>query len=189
MQPLADAPLPSLRLVDGREGGSRVEIRTRGGAGLVLAPLPAGPLRDPGALRWRWRVEEAPATADLRDPDRDDSPLRVFVAFGETAPTGIDDVERAIFYSWGSRRRAGARFPSHLSHRIGIRVLRSAEDLGGWHIERRDPFRDFREHFGEDPPPVTAVGFVADADQTGGRVRASLGEICWEAGSARDRRR
>jgi len=39
-------------------------------------------LSDGRALRWSWRVLEAPSTSDLRTRQGDDSPIRVYVVFG-----------------------------------------------------------------------------------------------------------
>lgn len=63
-------------------------------------------------------------------------------------------------------------------------VLRTGEEAdGGWREEVRDPFRDYREFFRRDPPPIAAVGFIADTDQTGASVISELRAIDWESRS------
>lgn len=167
------------RAVEEDDGGPFLRIASRDVAAFVYRRLERPPRGDRIVLRWSWRTRASIRGADLRVPDQDDSPLRVFVVFGDAAQEGLLEEGRSIFYSWGRLERRDARFRSHVSDRIGVWVLRGAEDVAsGWQEERRDLAADYRRLFGDEPPPVRAVGFVADTDQTGASVVSDLRGLC-----------
>ena len=62
--------------------GVRFRLRGAGRAAWFHRELPSEIVESDGALRWSWRVLDAPVEADLRVERLDDSPLRVFVVFG-----------------------------------------------------------------------------------------------------------
>ena len=145
------------------------------------------PLREDGnRLRWRWRTRTPIVGADLRKKSEDDSPLRLFVVFSDRVLNEGRFLRggRAIFYTWGNQEPAGSRFPSHVSDQLAIWVLRDAGDAtGDWHEEARDPFADYRTFFGDEPPPIRAIGLIPDTDQTEAEAIAELAAVCWGAPS------
>ncbi|MFB6240960.1 MAG: DUF3047 domain-containing protein, partial [Gemmatimonadota bacterium] len=82
--------VPEVRAIRTEQGETVLRIRSEDEAAFVYRTLDP-PLDGGGSLRWRWRTSTPVTGADLREPDRDDSPLRLFVVFG--AEEG-----RAIFY-------------------------------------------------------------------------------------------
>ena len=136
-------------------------------------PIPPGE----GRLSWRWRISEHLAEVDLRDPDRDDAPARLFVVFGRGR---LFSRPRMLFYTWGGAEPVGSAFPSHASDRLGVVVVRNAQDLAEvWHDESRDVASDYRAAFGEEAPDITAVGIMLDTDQLHGRASVELAELLW----------
>src|SRR2546427_2046470 len=71
-----------------------------------------------------------------------------------------------LFYSWGARESRGEHFLSWTGANRGVLVLEGADDAdGSWHMERRDPFADYRLVFNGAPKAIVAAGVSADTDQ------------------------
>ena len=49
--------------------------------------------------------------------------------------------------------------------------------IGRWLAYERDVVADYRAAFGEDPPPISGVGLMTDADDTGESALAYYGDI------------
>lgn len=153
----------NLRIVTFNQAGSAT-YRLR-------APLRRPPATRAGALTWRWRAETPLAGAALRRRATDDSPLRVVVTFQDG---------RAIHYSWGNRESRGESFASWAGRSRMVVVLQRAEDAdGSWHVERRDPFADYRRLWNNAPKPIVSVGVSADTDGLRVRSAAEIGDITW----------
>ncbi|MEX2157295.1 MAG: DUF3047 domain-containing protein [Gemmatimonadales bacterium] len=136
------------------------------------------PLRPPpsttrsGALTWRWRAETPLRSADLKRRAGDDSPIRVLITFQDG---------RVIAYSWGNREGRGESFASSAGRNRMVIVLQRADDAdGSWHVERRDPFADYRRLWNNAPKPIVSVGVSADTDGLKVRAAAEIGDITWE---------
>lgn len=130
-----------------------------------------------GRLVWSWRTLASPEAADLRDPVRDDSALRVYVVFGRASLAGA---ARAIFYTWGNLEPAQLERPAFESSRIHVVRLAGAGEVGGgWRSESVRPFADYRRIWGGEPEPITAVGVLQDTDATGGFASAELRALAW----------
>ncbi len=165
------APKPRFAVTE--DGALRVEGTRAAGFAIFELEDEVGP--ETGALTWRWRTDTALEGADLRDRRRDDSPIRLMVAFED---------RRMLFYSWGMTELAGEWFESWTGSERIVIVLRNAVDAdGAWRSEQRDPFADYRSAFGREPSPIVAVGLVQDTEQLGGKAWAEVGEIAWAPGS------
>ena len=69
--------------------------------------------------------------------------------------------------------------------RRAVVVLERAEDAdGSWHVERRDPFADYRRVFNRAAKMIVAVGVATDTDQVGGRAVAEVGDLEWQPGAS-----
>ena len=148
----------------------------------------------PHLLSWRWRVEEHPAQADLRQRDTEDMPLRVCALF-DMPLASVPFLERqllramrlkaqgplpaaSVCYVWDSRLPPGAMLPSPYTRRIRYVVLHGPESpLHAWHHEHRDIYADFLLLFGNESttvPPLVAVLVGADTDNTHSHSLAHL---------------
>jgi hypothetical protein len=167
LQAVRGAPAPAFEVCE----GSRLRISTAGGAGFAAYRLPV-PLAPGGVLIWEWRTDTPAREADLRQRELDDAPVRLFVLF---------DDGHALFYSWGNREEPGVIFPSWTDRRRAVVVLRNARHAdGSWHLERRDPFGDYRLAFARAPGSIVAVGVSADMDTLGGDSFAEVRGLAWE---------
>ena len=152
-----------------------LRIEVTAAAGFASYRLRQSLRPEAGTLMWNWRTSTPLTAAALRDRARDDAPVRVFVAYADG---------RLLFYSWGNREGRRERFLSWTGRNRGVIVLERAEDAdGSWHMERRDPFRDYRLVFDRAPAAIVAVGVSADTDQLKARAAAEVGEVTWEPGA------
>ena len=154
-------------------------------------------------LQWRWRVDQFPAGSDLSVKRGDDLALKVCVLF-ELPLDRLSFLDRlkielgrrlfrqdlpaaALCYAWDRTLAPGTWLPNVYTDRVRMLVLRSgaAGQQGAWFDERRDLRADFARAFGAEAeggmPRITAVGFAADADNTGGRTLAYIGDISFAA--------
>jgi PAS domain-containing protein len=134
--------------------------------------LRPAPVSRPGFLTWRWRADRPLRGAGLRQRATDDSPIRVIVTFEDG---------RVLVYSWGNRESRGESFTSWAGRNRMVVVLQRAEDAdGSWHVERRDPFGDYRRLWNNAPKPITSIGVSADTDGLKVRAGAEIGDITWQ---------
>jgi Protein of unknown function (DUF3047) len=135
-------------------------------------PIRPPPSSRAGTLTWRWRAGTPLRGADLKHRAGDDSPIRVVVTFQDG---------RTIAYAWGNRESRNESFASWAGRNRMIVVLQRAEDAdGSWHVERRDPFSDYRRLWNNAPKPIVSVGVSADTDGLKIRAAAEIGDITWE---------
>ena len=148
-------------------------------------------------LTWRWRIEQWPPQADLRERHTEDMPLRVCASFDEPL-AAVPFVERqvlramrlraaeavpaaAVCYVWDHKLSAGTTLHSPFTHRIRYLVLRGPESPPGtWRNEGRDLHADFLQLFGDEMktvPPLVSISVGADADNTQGLGIAHLADL------------
>jgi hypothetical protein len=155
-------------------------------------------------LRWRWRLEQALAAADLKRKDGDDTALKVCLMFDMSLDklgllernllrlaraTSAEKLPAAtLCYVWDHLASAGSEFPNAYTERLRFMVLDSGEaPLGRWRNHERDIVADFRRAFGHEAdtiPPLIAVAVGADADNTGGASLAYVGDLTLTAPAA-----
>lgn len=129
--------------------------------------------RQHGVLTWRWRAGTPLRGAELKRRTADDSPIRVVITFQDG---------RTIAYSWGNREGRNESFASWSGRNRMIVVLERAEDAdGSWHVERCDPFTDYRRLWNRGPNPIVSVGVSSDTDALKVRAAAEIGDLTWEA--------
>lgn len=149
---------------------------------------------DAPMLRWHWKAERLPSGADTRKHAADDAVARVYVTFHHPperlslAQRIIDDGLRALFgetpphatlmYLWDSSAAVGSMFPNPYTDRVRNIVVESGTArLSQWLPYQRDVVADYRAAFGEDPPSITGVAIMSDADTTRGSALAWYGDI------------
>jgi DUF3047 family protein len=145
-------------------------------------------------LRWRWKVENLLAKADIRRKEGDDFPARLYVmfdydlgklSFAERTKVrlarllyGAETPAAALCYVWDNRTAPGSILPSAYTDRVRLVVLRSGPgEVGRWVTEERNLYEDFRSAFGEDPPMGSGLAIATDTDNTGERAVAYFGDI------------
>ena len=170
---------------------------TNGSSGLIRHPRVD--LAEHPILEWRWRVEALPARADVATDTTDDAAARLYVTFDYDDLGLIDRIKlallrrfgydkapsRALNYLWSSQRAPGTIIESPYTDQIMMLPVRTGTArVGEWVTERRNVRADYREAYGEAPPPVNGIAIMTDTDNTGGTARALYGDIVFRARSA-----
>jgi hypothetical protein len=175
--------------------GDTVVVRAEAAASASgLAFRLAVPAADARVLRWRWKVDRLPQGADASAKAGDDAPARVYVTFQyDPAKLGLVDrllyeTARAIYgeapphaslmYVWDAAGPAGRSFANPYTSRVHTLVVEGGRSrVGQWLDYERDVVADYRAAFGEDPPPISGVAIMTDADNTGDRASAWFGDV------------
>ena len=189
---LGDADRSRYTLV--QDGGATVVRGTADGSasGLVRA-FDLDPNRFP-VLTWRWKADNVLPKGDMRRKGGDDYPARVYVTFdydpGDLSfgdkikyralrALGYDDIPlRALSYVWANKPGETGIVPNAFTDWVYMVPVESgAANLGTWQTERRDVVADYRAAFGEEPPAISGIAIMTDADNTGGAATAYFGDI------------
>jgi hypothetical protein len=152
----------------------------------------------PGTLlKWRWRLEQPLAKADIHAKATEDSPLKVCLSFDMPADK-IPSGERALFkmaqfftkekiptatlcYIWGNKEAIGYEQASLFTARVRFIVLANETTaLKTWQSKERNIYADFMKAFGHEAgtvPALSAILIGADADNTQGSSTGYLGDL------------
>lgn len=150
--------------------------------------------REPGMLNWTWKTRDVIRSADNSLAPREDSPLRIFVAFdGDKGSLSLKDqlmYEMArlttgrempyatLMYIWGGRKPEGSVISNPHTERVRMIVVDSGtRHANAWRCHRRDLRADYRKAFGTDPGKVVAIGIMTDTDNTKSRAESWYGDI------------
>jgi hypothetical protein len=152
---------------------------------------------DPGqlaGLRFSWKVPGLIAGADLGLREKEDSPVRLVLAFdgdrSRMSPrdhmlselartlTGEEMPYATLMYVWSNHHVPGTVLKSSRTERIRKLVLESGPDrLNRWLDYERDIRADFVAAFGEEPGRLMAVGIMTDTDNTRSKAQAWYGPV------------
>ncbi|RRJ82391.1 DUF3047 domain-containing protein [Aestuariirhabdus litorea] len=145
-------------------------------------------------LAWRWRISNTYEKARLGQRDGDDFPARVYISFayqpeqagfgqriqyeGYRLIYGEYPPQAVLNYVWGSAEAAGAMAVSPYVDNSMMLVVRGRGDVTDqWLEERRDIAADYRRAFNAEPPPISGIALMSDADNTGEQASACFAEI------------
>lgn len=174
-------------------------LRVRADASYGNLALDAGgaQLTPSALLRWRWRLQQGMEGSDLRRKEGDDTPVKVCALF-DMAITGLSFGEQSrlrlaralsgeplpaatLCYVWDRLLPAGTELPNVFSARVRYVVVSSgAARPGQWVQLERRLGADFLRAFGHETraiPPLIALVVGADADNTGSRSVAFVGDL------------
>ena len=189
---LGDAAPSDYALV--RDGEATVlRARADDSASGLVRRVRLDPQRYP-VLAWRWKIDGVIPGGDLDRKAGDDCPARVYVtfdydpgklSFGERikyeavqALGGGDVPLRALNYVWANLPGETRIVENAFTDWVMMVPLRSGPaDAGTWQAERRNIVEDYRRAFGEDPPPISGIAVMTDADNTDGAATAYYGDI------------
>jgi len=155
-------------------------------------------IRDTPILHWRWKISHVIADADNRVAGKEDSPVRIVLAFdGDKSRlaskdrrasalvksvTGRDLPYAQLVYIWSPSIPVGTVVPQPRSGRTRMVVATSrGARAGQWVTLSRNVVEDLRRAFGEEPGPLIEVGVLTDTDNTGSSVDAWYGDIRFAA--------
>lgn len=142
-------------------------------------------------LRWEWKIDDAPPSADVRSARAEDAAARVVLEFSRTpdlaraeagASTrllmGADPKEHVLLmYIWSERVPVGSILTGPRSAHVRMIVVGGPEGFGRWQRFERDPVADLRRAFGMQLGWLTGVAILTDTDNTGERADARYGDI------------
>ena len=146
------------------------------------------------AVRFSWKVPTLITDADMALRDKDDSPVRLVLAFDgdrsklssrdrmlselANALTGEDMPYATLMYVWCNKREPGSVVLNPRTDRIRKLVLESGpQRLNRWIDYERDIRADYRQVFGEEPGRLIAVGIMTDTDNTKSSAEAWYGPV------------
>lgn len=144
-------------------------------------------------MEWSWYVENIMEKGDVHTEDGDDYPARIYVMFDydlynlswrdrnmiRALRTFYGEVpSRAINYIYGNHAEEGTIVPNPYTDLVKMVVVDTGEDnLGTWRSYRRNIYEDYKEIFGEEPPPIEGIAIMTDSDDTEEEATAYFGDI------------
>lgn len=181
------------RLVQQQDGSYAVKAEADASASGLIHPLDLD-TREHRVLRWRWKVENLLAKADVGRKQGDDYPARIYVAFAyDPARASVGqrmryEAARMLYgeypphaglnYIWEGRTPAGTVVPNVFTERVRMIVVESgAARLGQWIEYERDIYDDYRRAFNDEPPRISGIAIMTDTDGTGESAVAYYGDI------------
>lgn len=181
------------------EGNKVLGIKADNAYANLVYTFKPGPLAtttptSPSMLRWRWRLDQPVAGADLRRKEGDDAALKVCAFFDmpldklpfwertllrfARVTTGQYLPSATLCYVWDPKLAVDTDLPNAYTQQVRYRVLNSASSpLQQWVSQTRDIRADFLRSFGavtDSVPHLLGIGIGADADNTGGASLAYL---------------
>ena len=134
-------------------------------------------------LRWRWKIEQPLANADITLKAQDDAVARILVIYAYD-PARLSFAQRARYalaraiygewpphailnYVWARQQHKGSVIANPVSDRAQVIVIEDAQSPAGvWREQPRNVAADYRKVFGEAPPPIAAIAVMTDTDVT-----------------------
>ena len=177
--------------------GSEKVLRVRADRSYANLTHTLSPQTTARILRWRWRLDQPVAGADLRTRNGDDTPVKVCALF-DLPLDKLGFVERNVLrlartasgeylpgatlcYVWDQKLAVGTELPNAFTRRMHYLVLNSAETpLKQWVTHSRDLRADFLRSFGDESttvPPLLAIVVGADADNRAESSLAYVGDV------------
>lgn len=177
-------------LFDGRRA---MAARSEGSASMMRRKVNVAP-NELRSVNFSWQVSELMADAHVGQPDTEDAPARLLLAFGGDvsslpartrmmfelahALSGEAPPYATLMYVWDAKAPIDTVIVNARTDRIRKIVVDSGPtELKRWREHRRDVAADFRRAFGEEPGPLLAVAVMTDSDNTRSRSRAWYGPV------------
>lgn len=171
-----------------------VQAMAQGSGGLLRQRFRVEP-QHLGQLRFSWKVPQINTAARVGQPDIDEAPLRVVMAFEgdrsklSTRTQLISELSRLLVgeelpyatlaYVWSNVDAPGTVVSNARTDRIRSIVLESGEQrLNQWLAYERDIRADFMQAFGEPPGALISIALLTDKDsKEGSPIRAWYGPV------------
>jgi hypothetical protein len=121
-------------------------------------------------MRWKWKVVTLPATADGREPSKDDQAIGIYVGCGRI-------LRKTVSYRWETETPLNAE--GNATYGAGMvsvkwHCVRNKESpLNTWLVDERNLAEDFKRDFGE-VPKDTAMNVSINSQYTGTKAEAYL---------------
>jgi len=165
--------------IDGDSTVLQAQVHASASLYATLFKTPLSPA--PDLLSWRWKTERLIPGADNRDKDREDSPVRVMVAFdGDIRSLPAAEQRRfalswtlsreappfaVLEYVWSDQVPVGTVIASTHTTQVKMVVASSGQaGLGQWQLIQRNLRDDYVRAYGVAPGPVLNVAVMTDTD-------------------------
>ncbi|HEX7888091.1 MAG TPA: DUF3047 domain-containing protein [Ramlibacter sp.] len=184
-----------------RDGRDTLQVRSDASASMLRQVVRIEPAQL-GSVRFSWKVPALLEQADLATRDKDDSTVRIVLAFeGDRSRftardaalselvrvvTGEELPYATLMYVWCNRREPGTVIRSPRTDRIRKLVVESGpRRLNQWLEYERDIRADYERAFGEPPGALVGVGIMTDSDNTRSHAEAWYGPVRFVRAAAR----
>jgi hypothetical protein len=136
-------------------------------------------------LNWKWKVTKLPVGGDVRDKNKDDQALQLYVAFKATGwPAKLNTP--VIGYIWDNEAPKGTvtKSPQPLADKVRYIVLRDKTDtLGEWYSEKRDVRDDYKKLFSDIDDgkvrKIEGISIYINSQHTGSEAESYIYGICF----------
>lgn len=176
-----------------RDSRPCVQANARSSASLLRRRLHL-PVEQLQEVRFEWWIDRFESSHDVDDPDVDDAPASLVLAFdGDVgqlslrnrmlfelaqAVMGEPPPYATLMYVWDAKAAPGTVKVSPRSDRIRKIVIGSGhEKRGGWLSFSRNIAEDYRLAFGEAAGPLVGAALMTDADNGHGSAQACYGPV------------
>ncbi|RVU84302.1 DUF3047 domain-containing protein [Leucothrix sargassi] len=168
-------------------GKTQYQIQHQGNRNVLTAKADAGAsalgvrkridLTKTPFLNWSWRIDKAHPPLKEATKGGDDYAARVYVIIDGGVFVWKT---RALNYVWSSRPDSRTQkwnnpFLPRNARMLAVRDSRNPQ--GQWLTEKQNVAADFKALYGFTPTYIDGVAIMTDADNTGGSVAASYGDI------------
>lgn len=113
-------------------------------------------------VSWKWRAVSLPKGAEECVKGKGDAAAAVFLAWKR----GLRYYTIKYVWTTGGVRGTSCKNKRNPFAAQDTVLLEVGGPTGTWKSEELDLEREFRSHFGGDPPSFLGVGFMSDGDQT-----------------------
>jgi len=135
-------------------------------------------------VKWSWKINNVYKKGNAEEKSGDDYPVRVYVifkydpdkaSFGQRIRYGFAKAiygeyppHSSLTYIWESRSHNKRIITSPFAEEAKMIILEAGEEnVGNWMDEEVNITKDYREAFGNDPPPIASLAIMNDSDNTG----------------------
>ena len=125
-------------------------------------------------LTWKWKVTKLPEGGDFRKSKTDDQAAQLFVAFTKT---------KSIVYIWSTSAPQGLTQdtkPVFFMHVFVVVVRSGAAGTGMWVTEARNVYEDYKNFFGEEPPPANGMRLQINSQHTGTSAESYFADVVFK---------
>ena len=156
------------------DGRSCLKAHSQASASILLSAVQFDPDHYEW-FSWSWRVDRLAEGEALQRKGGSDLAARVYVYFESK---GLPWQKRHLDYIWSSSLPVGTVMDSAFSASSKLVVVESGSGaLGRWRRVERNIEDDYRRAFGQDPPPVIAIGVMSDSDNAGSETLAYFDDL------------
>lgn len=146
-------------------------------------------------LSWRWKVTHRPTGDDDRKRENDDHAARIYLIFNAPEPneSKLKWLWRqfssnqalhthALNYIWAHSAELNKPIANpYTASVMMIPVNRGDESLGDWVYLERNVLDDYQASFGKQPPKLSGIAIMTDADNSQSQATAYYGDIKFSA--------